>query len=131
MSGMQMPPQGGGQRPPDGGGSNPIEQNKSVFNPTDMASMVSSGQVQQGMTVKDLIEKVFRVPIDAPARALVDAVKKQAQTKDMPGKVQAMAQQGQGGAPPQRPGQPPARPAGPPRQGQGPAPRQGLEDLLK
>lgn len=139
MSGMQMPPTGGGPpqggEPPRGGSDpgNPIERNQSVFNPTDMAGMISNGQVQKGMSVKDLIENVFKVPIDAPAQALVAAVKRHAQTKDMGGKVRAMSQQRQGaaGPPPQRPGASRPPQGAPPQRGSSqPQGKQSLADLM-
>lgn len=81
-----MPPSGG--VPPSG---DAMSANRSVMNPVDMAAMTQNGTVNEGMTVKDLIEKVFKVPIDAPVKALVEAIKRQNVNKDGIGKVGAMA----------------------------------------
>lgn len=124
MSGIQMPPEGM-QRPPVEGmppKDNAIERNKSVFNPTDAAQMLSSGQMRQDMTVKDFIENVFKVPITAPATALAEAIKKQAGNRTVRGKASSIAEQAQG---PQGPM--PQRPMREPQQGGG---SQGLADLM-
>lgn len=112
----------GGENPR--GGENPIEQNRSAFNPTDLAAMKQQGTIGPDMTVRDLIEGVLKVPLDAPATALADALRKQSQNADPMGKVQNMAGPQQG---PPREG-----PQGPqePQRGQEPA-GGGLDDLMR
>lgn len=119
-----MPPMA---KPPMGqpAGKDAISANRSIMNPVDTAAMMQEGTIKQGMTVRDLIEKVFKVPIDAPVEQLTQAIKRQGQNQTGIGKVGAMAQ----GAPPQM-GQPP-----PNRMPQGrpsvvPQPKQGINELL-
>jgi hypothetical protein len=118
------PPMGG--QPPMGG-RDAMSGNRSIMNPMDTAAMATSGTIKQGMTVRDLIEKVFKVPIDAPVEQLTQAIKRQGQNQTGMGKVGAMAQ---GAAPPM--GQPAPRPAPPPqgRPSASPAPRQGIAELM-
>lgn len=71
--------------------TNAIDANRSVMNPVDMAAMAQNGTVKSDMTVRDLIEKVFKIPIDAPVSALVEAIKRQQQNQTGIGKAQAMA----------------------------------------
>ena len=126
MMGPQRPPMGGTQ-PPSGGMTPPkdaMSANRSIMNPVDMAAMSQSGTVTQNMTIKDYIEKVIKVPIDAPVQALAEAIKKQGQNQSGIGKVGAMSQapgMGQPAPPPMPQGRPPAVPA--------PRPQQGLADL--
>ena len=126
-----MPPRGtpspGGSTPKD-----PISANRSIMNPVDMAAMGQQGTVKPGLTIRDYIEKVIKVPIDAPVEQLAEAIKRQGQNQSGIGKVGAMAQ----GGPPQM-GQPPQRPPMPNRMQQGrpaavptPRPQQGLADLM-
>jgi hypothetical protein len=88
--------------------------------------MVQKGDIRQGMTVRDLIENVLKVPLDAPAQALIKAVRRQGQNMTAMGKTQSMARP-QMGRPqmggPERPpmGQP--RPKTPPAEG-------GLAEML-
>lgn len=122
-------PGGGMARPPMGqpGGKDALSANRSIMNPVDTAAMATQGTIKPGMTVRDLIEKVFKVPIDAPVEQLTQAIKRQGQNQTGIGKVGAMAQ----GAAPQM-GQPPPMPGG---QSQGgpsamPRPKQGINELL-
>lgn len=122
-------PGGGMARPPMGqpGGKDAISANRSIMNPVDTAAMATQGTIKPGMTVRDLIEKVFKVPIDAPVEQLTQAIKRQGQNQTGIGKVGAMAQ----GAAPQM-GQPPPMPG---RMPQGrptavPQPKQGINELL-
>lgn len=124
-----IPGQPGGMPPqaPPMGGQDAISQNRSVMNPVDMAAMSTDGTVQPGMKVRDLIEKVFKVSIDAPVEELTAAIKRQGQNKTNVGKMQAMAGPGMGqppqGPPPNRMAQ--GRPSAVPQ----PSP-QGLADLM-
>lgn len=125
MPGMGGPPPGGPggpQAPPRG--QNPVEANRSVMNPTDLATMASRGDIRQGMTVRNFIEDVLKVPIDAPVQALAQATQKQAQNADPMKKMGNIAQSGPG-----RPGAPP-RPQGPPQAGPQGAPAGGLAALM-
>jgi hypothetical protein len=98
------PPQG----PPQGpGGENPIEENRSLFNPTDLAAMGQNGQLSPDMTVGDFITGVLKVPLDAPLPQLMAALKKQSDTASPMGKVQAMAGPQQGPPPGGQPASPP------------------------
>ena len=128
-----MPPQGGMTPPKDA-----MEANRSVMNPMDMAAMSQKGQVSQDMTVKDLIEKVFKVPMDAPVSALTEAIKRQGMNQNNMGKMKAMAQQPsrqqrpamgpQNGQGPQSANRmPPGRPSAVPM----PKPQQGLADMMR
>jgi hypothetical protein len=95
---------------PGGGnpmGDNPIERNRSAMNPTDMAAMMDQGTVRPDMTVKDLIEGVLKVPMDAPATELLQALRRQNQNANPLGKMQNMAREGQPGSGPAP--QPPRR----------------------
>ena len=120
-----MPPQGG-MTPP----SNAMEANRSIMNPMDAAAMAGQGRIKPDMTVRDLIEKVFKVPMDAPVSALTEAIKKQGANRTNMGKMGAMAQGGppMGGQPPQQPNRmPQGRPSAVPM----PSPQQGLADIMK
>ncbi len=126
MPPRQVPPSGG-MRPP----SSAIEANRSIMNPTDAAAMVQTGAISQDMTVKDLIEKVFKVPIDAPVSALTEAIKRQSANKNGLGKVQAMAPRPVGSAMGPRDGSGPNGAMAnrmPPSQGARPS--QGLADIM-
>ena len=103
------PPAGG---PPAGGG-NPIEENRSVLNPTDIAAMGQRGTIRPDMTVGEFVTDVLKVPLEAPLPHLMQALKKQSVNASPMGKVQSMA----GGGGPQ--GQPPAEPSQPPPGGGG------------
>lgn len=132
MSDIPRPPMGGPPAPPMGG-QDAMSANRSVMNPTDMAAMRQTGTVKPGMTVRDLIEKVFKVPIDAPVEQLTQAIQRQGQNQTGIGKVGAMAQ---GGAPPMGPPAPGAAPPMPNRMPQGrpsavPPPRQGISELMR
>jgi hypothetical protein len=111
------------------GGRDAMSANRSIMNPVDTAAMAQTGTIKPGMTVRDLIEKVFKVPIDAPVEQLTQAIKRQGQNQTGIGKVGAMAQ----GGPPQM-GQPPMASPRPVPQGQptaAPRPRQGINELMR
>lgn len=72
---------------------NPISQNRSIANPADATMMAQKGQIQPGMTVRQLITDVLKVPLDAPAQALAEAVKRQGMNASMQGKMQSMGGQ--------------------------------------
>lgn len=105
-------PMMGGQR------DNPIEANRSVLNPTDLAAMGQNGDIRPDMTVGDFIQNVLKVPLDAPLPQLMQALKKQSVNASPMGKVRSMAGQGQPGAAPQ--------PQAPPPSGGG-----GLDSLMQ
>lgn len=94
----QMPPMMGGKPGMGGPPPDPVEANRSIFNGTDAAVMKTQGAIGPQMTVGDLITKVLKVPLDAPAGALVDAIQKQAQNANPIAKMQNIA--GAAGAPP-------------------------------
>lgn len=125
-----IPGQAGGMPPqaPPMGGQDAISKNRSVMNPVDMAAMSTDGTVQPGMKVRDLIEKVFKVSIDAPVEELTAAIKRQGQNKTNMGKMGAMAGPGMG-QPPQPPRMPQRRPSAVPQPGPQGKP-QGLADLM-
>lgn len=92
MSDMMQRPQA---RPPMPGATaaprpNAISQNSSVFNPADAAMMGQQGAISKNMTVGDLITKVLKVPLTAPAGALIGALKTQLGNRNMAGKAQSM-----------------------------------------
>ena len=116
-----MPPTA---RPPAPQGRDAMSANRSIMNPVDTAAMAQTGTIKPGMTVRDLIEKVFKVPIDAPVEQLTQAIKRQGQNQSGIGKVGAMAQSG----PPQM-GQPARMPQG--RPSAVPQPKQGISELMR
>ena len=127
MGGMPPGPQPPTARPQP----NAMNQNRSIMNPTDMAAMTQTGTVNPNMTVKDLIEKVFGVPIDAPVSALTEAIKRQGQNKTGIGKMGAMAQgagpqMGQPTPPPMQNRMPQGRPSAVSQR-----PQQGLSELMR
>lgn len=113
------------------GGRDAMSANRSIMNPIDTAAMAQTGTIKPGMTVRELIENVFKVPIDAPVEQLTQAIKRQGQNQTGIGKVGAMAQGGppqMGPAPPRPAPQGPA-PAGPPMGAS--QPRQGISELMR
>ena len=120
-----MPPTA---RPPMAGPKDAMSANRSIMNPVDAAAMAQTGTIKPGMTVRDLIEKVFKVSIDAPVEQLTQAIKRQGQNQSGIGKVGAMAQGGppqMGQAPPQPNRMPQGRPSAVPQ------PRQGINELMR
>ena len=104
------------------------------MNPVDTAAMAQTGAIKPGMTIKDYIEKVIKVPIDAPVQQLAEAIKRQGQNQSGIGKVGAMSQAPGMGQPP---GMGPQRPPMPNRMQQGrpaavppPRPQQSIGDLM-
>lgn len=128
MSDIVKPPMGGAPTPPMGG-RDAMSANRSMMNPMDAAAMQQSGTIKQGMTVRDYIEKVFKVSVDAPVEQLVEAAKRQGQNQTGMGKAAAMAQ---GGPPAPGPTPPPANRM---PQGRPPAvpqrPQQGISELMR
>ena len=124
-----------GGRPPMGGmppGGNAINQNRSIMNPTDTASMVSDGTITQGMKIRDYIEKVLKVSVEAPVEQLAEAIKRQGMNKTGIGKMSVMAQGGppQMGAAPGM-GQPPPTPGRMPQgRPSAVAPGRGINELM-
>lgn len=87
--------------------SDPISQNRSMFNPTDAAMAVKSGQVGPDMPVGQYLEQQFGVKWDDPVQVAAQKMAGAAKKADPRQKMAAIA--GGGQAPP--PGQPP-QPAG-------------------
>lgn len=104
---------------------NAITNNLSALNGADLNMMKQTGAINKNMTVKDWVEKVLRVPLEAPVSALIPALKAQTQNRNMMGKTQSIAAQAAPqGAGPQAPPQMPPSPQG---GGQGGG---GLEALM-
>jgi hypothetical protein len=115
------------------GGKDAMSANRSIMNPVDMAAMAQTGDIKQGMTIKDYIEKVIKVPIDAPVQALAEAIKRQGQNQSGIGKVGAMSQPGMGQPPSMgqpKPPMPNRMPQGRPAAVPPPRPQQGIGDLM-
>jgi len=107
---MQRPPMGG--QPPQGGGMD-VKSKMSVFNPTDMASKVSSGAVRPDQTVAEFLQRNFGVSPQDPVQKLFQSVKGQAQNATVAGKMgqpqgapqpRPQMPMGGGSPPPQAPG---------------------------
>jgi len=105
----------------------PMEQNKSIFNPADMAAMKQSGQFSQNMTVRQAMEKLG-IDVDGPVAQLTEFAKKQVENANPLNKMKNIAQGG--GAPPPG-GPPPGDLGGNPPPTPPPAQGQGLEGLLR
>lgn len=121
--GMARPP----SAPP---GGNAMAANRSIMNPTDMAAMATTGRVKQGMNIKDYIEKVIGVSVEAPVEQLAEAIKRQGQNQTGLGKVGAMSQAPSMGQPAPRPPMPNRMPQGRPAAVPTPRPQQGIGDLM-
>ena len=120
---MMRPPMGG--QPPGGGqmgggapGGNPVKDNMSMLNPTDLAVMKGTGQVQEGMSLGDYITSLG-LDLDGPVGQLAEFAQKQVQNSSAMGKMKNI--QPQGGPTPQMAQAPP--------QGQ-PGPPPGMDSLL-
>jgi len=121
-----MPP---GRGAPQGApGQSAVRDNMSPLNGADRAYMQSRGQ-SDNMSIKDYIEQVVKVPINAPVAALKAAMQKMGQNATMQGKARNVAAQSPMGggmsAPPPRP-----MPQQPGASAQGQSPR-GMSDLSK
>jgi hypothetical protein len=104
-----------------------IEQNRSVFNPTDVASLVQSGQFTPQTTVTEFLG-FFGIDPNGPVTQLIDFQKNQIDKADPLNKMKAIAGAGKAPAPtPQA--QPPAAANRFP-QGAKPAVEQGLGGLV-
>lgn len=101
MSDM-MNPQGAGSPAPAPQGA--PGKSMSPFNGADAAYMKSRGQLDPNMSVKDYIEGIYGVPVDAPVSALQAAVKQKMEQGTPMGKMRATASQGPQ-TPPMAPGQ--------------------------
>lgn len=106
-----------------GGGApvNPTEQaindNKSMFNPTDVAGMATNGEITPDMTIRQFFESQG-MDVDGPVTQLVEWQMSQMNKADPLNKMKAIA--GQGGANTQPTGAPPAPPGGLPMGNQPP-----------
>lgn len=79
-----------------------VENNRSVFNPTDMAAFYQQGQARPDMTVGQYMENIFGVKWEDPLQKLVVASQKQLQNRSNVGKAKNIAKGAQ-----QLPGQQP------------------------
>ena len=104
MGDMQTPNPQNPQNP-----QNPIEANRSIMNPMDAAAMAQKGTINPNMTVKDFIEGVLHISVEAPLTQFVQALQKQQQNATGIGKMHNIAQSAPQGAPQQMP-QMPQRP---------------------
>ena len=115
-----------GQGMPPGGD---VKSKMSVFNPTDMASKVSKGDIRQGQSVGEFLQRNFGVSPQDPVKKLFASLKGQAKNATVPGKMGMPSPQGpKPGAPPG--GRPQGPPGGMPPGGQ-PQPMRGMDDLIK
>ena len=123
MADMMQPPQGG----PPQGGQDPMSANRSAFNPTDMAYMAKSGQVNADMTFGQFMETSFGIKYEDPLQVAVQKMKKNVQNADPATKMQNIA----GGAPNPMGGAAPGGARPPMPQGRKPMVQSGgLEGLM-
>jgi hypothetical protein len=95
-----------------------VRSKMSMMNPTDMAAKASRGDVRQGQSVGEFLQKNYGVSPTDPVEKLFASVKAQAQNATVPGKM---------GMPPKPGGMPGGMPGGAPRP-QAPPP-QNLDQL--
>lgn len=98
-----------------------MEEQRSVFNPTDVAAMTKQGKLNPRMSVIDYLGQLGIDP-NGPATQLVQFAKQQMQKRNPMNKMQALA----GSSPRPAPGPQQAPPQAPPQGGGG----GGLSDLL-
>lgn len=103
MADMMGPPQGA----PPQGGQDPMSANRSAFNPTDMAYMAKSGQVNADMTFGQFMETSFGIKYEDPLQVAVQKMKKNVGNADPATKMQNMAGSGGGINPAQGGARPP------------------------
>jgi hypothetical protein len=112
------------------GGSNPtmqtIEENRSMFNPTDLASMKTNGEITPDMTIRQFFESQG-LDVEGPVTQLVEWQMSQIQKADPLNKMKAIA--GKGGGNMQSGGMPPS-PAGGLPQGNKPQGGGGIAELM-
>lgn len=123
MSDPMMRPPMGGQLPMGGApggapGGNPVKDNMSMLNPTDLAVMKGTGQVQEDMPLGEYLTSLG-LDLNGPVTQLAEFAQKQVKNSSAMGKMKNM--QPQGGPTPQAPQAPP--------QGQ-PGPPPGMDSLL-
>ena len=122
MPGMPMPPGGGmpggapGGAPP---GGMDVRSKMSVMNPTDVAAKASRGDIRQGQSVGEFLQKNYGVSPTDPVEKLFASVKAQDQNSTVPGKM---------GMPQGKPPMPGARPGGMP--GGAPPPPTNMDSLI-
>ncbi len=126
MPGNPAAQPGAMQGRPAGGSPSPVRQSMSPTNGADKAYMQSRG-IDESMSIKNYIETVYKVPVDAPMAMLKAAVQKSGQNATMQGKAQNVASQSQ-----PMPGRPAPSPRPMPQQpgasAQGQSPR-GMAEL--
>lgn len=97
-----------------GAGANPtaqaLEENKSFFNPTDLAGMAGKQEITPDMTIRQFFESQG-MDVEGPITQLVEWQKSQMQKADPLNKMKAIA--GKGGANMQPGGMPPEAGGGP------------------
>lgn len=82
-----MGPQGAPPQPPQ----DAMSANRSAFNPTDMAYMAKSGQVNADMTFGQFMETSFGIKYEDPLQMAVEKMKKNMGNADPATKMQNMA----------------------------------------
>ena len=97
---------------------NMINENRSMFNPTDASMMAQEGSMNPNMSIREFFA-TKGVDVEGPVSQLIEMAKGEMQKADPMNKMKAIA-----GGPPQ--GQAPQMP-----QGRGPQPAPGMDGLLK
>jgi hypothetical protein len=103
--------------------------NRSFFNPADLAMMVQSGELSPETTIEEYLGMLGLTPQNT-MQDMAMVMQKQMKLGSPIGKMQAIAAAGQPGQAP--PGAPQAGPAGPPpTPGRRPEGQEGFGDLMK
>lgn len=118
MRGAPPAQPGMGAAPPSGGG---MQAKQSVFNPADMASKVTKGDIRQDQTVGEFLQRNFGVSPQDPVQKLFQSLKGQVQNSTGAGKM------GMKPTPSPMPGGPSPMGGGMPQS----APPSGMDDLIK
>lgn len=95
------PPMPGGPMP-----GNPIQENKSMFNPADASLMKQSGEIAEGMTVRDFLSGMG-IDVDGPIDQLYQAGGPMAKQMENKGGISKMQNIAQGAGPSPAPAGPP------------------------
>lgn len=126
------PSAGGAQIGPEGiAAMKNVENNRSQFNPTDVAAFIQQGQLRQDMTVGEYMENIFGVKWEDPIVKLIHSAKKQLDNRTGVGKAQNIAKDAQRPMPNGRPGMPGGMPGNrPSAQGRPNGQGMGLSDII-